>query len=672
MTTNTASVKSVPDLISSAQYVGGIYSIDYGSAVVLTDDLSKKRAGGIPMGMFLIAYENPGTGSDPDDDTYREAILLRVRGTKPLPNEDALIQTRLAVVQEATYSNQEFNQVVDPTTRLKLEMSAFDCEVLGTFYQVDDASNITFGSDQDTVMSGTRYRVYVPSKEVLSWLASYPETSPSDDLPPESITLGAVRFASTEHRARRNNRADAEVKIQVTDFISRKTAVFGMTRTGKSNTIKTLVTEIRKYSSVHGFPIGQLIFDPQGEYANPNKADGTGLKHLGGPEAVRIYRAGADGTDPQVLPLEFNFFDIKNLGYVVNFLNQKIAQSGNTAAYAKKFGNIRWDALREGSISEKASWGRGLVGLYGLLSMCGFRSPAIIDSDRGWGNLRFRWRKTIFDEFAAAHPHSTVREEDRGRGVYSVQNSLDAELVTQFMSQFDDEGHWMRSETTGGDTPFSFIGEVMKWNSVQADIRTLVDFHSPDSTEQVETLVWDDMVNGRISIVDLSFGSNEVGKLMSNSIVTRMLSEANNRFRADLDPIYMQIIVEEAHNLFERTGNADPSTDPWLKMSKEAAKYKMGLVYATQEVTSVDKRILSNTSNWLVAHLNSDQETSELSHYYSYKTWAGSLLRCEDVGFLRMKTYSGKYIVPVQVKVFNHDMINAARTAAGLPELPQS
>jgi hypothetical protein len=92
----------------------------------------------------------------------------------------------------------------------------------------------------------------------------------------------------------------------------------------------------------------------------------------------------------------------------------------------------------------------------------------------------------------------------------------------------------------------------------------------------------------------------------------------------------------------------------------------MGLIYATQEVTSVDKRILSNTSNWLVAHLNSDHETRELSHYYDFKVWAPSIIRAEDVGFVRMKTYSGKYIVPAQIARFDHSMVNEARKAAGL------
>jgi hypothetical protein len=36
---------------------------------------------------------------------------------------------------------------------------------------------------------------------------------------------------------------------------------------------------------------------------------------------------------------------------------------------------------------------------------------------------------------------------------------------------------------------------------------------------------------------------------------------------------------------------------------------------------------------------------------------------------VRMKTYSGKYIVPVQIAKFDHAMVNAARKAAGLASI---
>jgi hypothetical protein len=173
------------------------------------------------------------------------------------------------------------------------------------------------------------------------------------------------------------------------------------------------------------------------------------------------------------------------------------------------------------------------------------------------------------------------------------------------------------------------------------------------------------MLAGRLAIVDLSSGNDVVAKVMSERIVTHLLNRASERFRSDTDPVEMQIVVEEAHNLFDR-GGREVADDPWVRLSKEAAKYRIGLIYATQEVTSVDKRILSNTSNWLIAHLNSDHETRELAHYYDFKVWAPSIMRAEDVGFVRMKTYSGKYIVPVQIAKFDHAMVNDARKVAGL------
>src|SRR5699024_8847684 len=129
----------------------------------------------------------------------------------------------------------------------------------------------------------------------------------------------------------------------------------------------------------------------------------------------------------------------------------------------------------------------------------------------------------------------------------------------------------------------------------------------------------------------LAHGTDEVSTTISENTVNFLLSRANERFRSGQSAVPFQIVVEEAHNLFERDAK-DVAGNPWVRLSKEAAKYRIGLVYATQEVSSVDQRILSNTSNWLVAHLNSDNETRELSHYYDYKTWSDSLRRCEAVG----------------------------------------
>lgn len=659
----TAKVKALSPLASlindECHPIGGIYNLDYGKAIVLTDDFSKDKAGGVPLGVYLLAAAGHQTDSGfvLDDE---ELVLLRVRGTTALPNEADLVQTRLAVVRDATATGRAFDDVTDTLTRLELQQSAFDCEVIGTFFlQQGSGSTLDFGADIDNVVSSAKYQVFLPSPKVLSWLASYPETGADDTLP-----LGSVRFASTTRRARVSGTNNAEVRVHISDFIGRKTAVFGMTRTGKSNTIKTLVTAIHRYASEQQEPIGQLIFDPQGEYASENKQDNTGLRLIGDAATVRIYRFGATGADPQIRPLGMNFFDLENLAAVTDFVSSAVLDQYGSYAYVKNFTSINWDEPPHQNASEWAAWSRARVGIYGLLALCGFQGTSFSEhsKNRPHATVGFTWNKAEFDDFDKAHPQLVTPPPGSGN-VYQLRTPQGARQVTLWMA---DKRTWNTATNNAKDMkPFSFIGEVLERASVKAAIRTLTDFHSTASAERPEDQIWDDMLNGRLTIVDLSYGTGDVPRIISENIVTHLLNQASVLFRSNQDPVRFQIVVEEAHNLFER-GSKEVAANPWVRLSKEAAKYKIGMVYATQEVSSVDQRILSNTSNWLVAHLNSDNETRELSHYYDFRTWADSIRRCEDVGFVRMKTYSGKYIVPVQVAKFDHEMINQARLAGGL------
>jgi hypothetical protein len=127
-------------------------------------------------------------------------------------------------------------------------------------------------------------------------------------------------------------------------------------------------------------------------------------------------------------------------------------------------------------------------------------------------------------------------------------------------------------------------------------------------------------------------------------------------------------MLEEAHNLFSSEKYKDEG-DVWVKLAKEAAKLKIGMLYATQEVSGVAHQVKANTANWAVAHLNNSKEVQELSKFYDFASFGDSIISSEDKGYVRLKTLSSPFIVPVQIDVYGMHLVNEARDAAGDPPL---
>jgi DNA helicase HerA-like ATPase len=159
---------------------------------------------------------------------------------------------------------------------------------------------------------------------------------------------------------------------------------------------------------------------------------------------------------------------------------------------------------------------------------------------------------------------------------------------------------------------------------------------------------------GKIVIVDLSQGDPEIQKLYSERICKAIFTNSMDRFIKNEPNNFIQFYFEEAHNLFPKKEDKD-LTQIYNRIAKEGAKLNLGLVYATQEASSISSNILKNTQNWFVAHLNNDDELKELKKYYDFRDFTDGLTRFSpnsDKGFVRMKTYSNPFVVPVQIDRF--------------------
>jgi len=656
--------------------IGAIHQIDYSQAVVLTHDRWKFDAGGIPQFSFLLATAQDVYAPQVDDD---EVLLLRVEGTAPLSLERDLHAVREESLRTALSNNQDSSPSVvldaelDPFTKNRVSFTGVRCKILGTFYEddVDGQMVLEFGADVDNFYATSTYRVLKPMGEGLAAIASYLKPT---GRPVERVRIGAVRYSATRRRAKTSKQADAAVKVNIRDFIGNKTALLGMTRMGKSNTAKIIIARTfavsEKQRAAGGHPIGQLIFDPQGEYANPNTQDGTEIAAIGA-EHVRIFKFGADGSQAHVKPLNINFFSENQIDAVQGLISDTL--SSDEAGYVKDFAGTSYADV-PGDHSANIHAQRARLVLYGALMRAGFQVPA---NFRVRINVSAAFQSKIVSGITGPTPVNGL-----GGNPFS-QGGNRPNLVTVAAADVENVVDKVIALREAGDADAMRFANDVRWKSVEPifttrsgnrsvrgwrNLNPLRPFHSPLTQNDPAIEIYQELLQGRVVIVDLHVGAEAVTKALSESITRRLLSKQTEVFTSGQEPPHIQVMLEEAHNLFS-SDRYKNDLDVWVKLAKEASKLNLGMTYATQEVSGVAHQVKANTANWVVAHLNNTTEVRELAKFYDFGSFSDAIVASEDRGYVRLKTLSSPYIVPVQIDRYDIALVNEARTAAGDPPL---
>lgn len=116
---------------------------------------------------------------------------------------------------------------------------------------------------------------------------------------------------------------------------------------------------------------------------------------------------------------------------------------------------------------------------------------------------------------------------------------------------------------------------------------------------------------------------------------------------------HMLVYIEEAHNLLPRAGNReDILKSVWARSAKEGSKLNIGMVLATQAPSSVMPEILSETDNWILSYLNSENERRVIAGYMDFADFLEQIGKVSEQGFVRIRTLSQAYTVPVQLDKF--------------------
>ena len=641
---------------------------------MLTNDAWKERVAGVPHNSFLVA-----AGFDPENLTGsheldREVVLLRVLEPVVLPSDRDLVRTVIEHNQRRTEEEvfkTDLHDGHDPITHNELQFGGMRCRILGTFYM--DNGVLRLGSDLENYMACTRLRAFKPSAKALEAIINHinPETAAKAleeakktgfTKVPVPLEIGTVRYTSTARLHRAQGQPLVPVRVQPADFFARRTAVLGMTRTGKSNTVKTQVAATHLAAKRGGVTVGQIIFDVNGEYANANhQDDGSSIADVFGGDTVR-YRAVE-------MPAGSGFQDLRT-----NFYAEP-AQALNLLASLTKDDPYRKQTDLEGFLdssleepdataqSEHNRWTRRVAIFQCILSEAGYKAPP-------GQQVRFSCSTAVntavvakLNALAVAQGQTagTWPAPANGKLTLALADGVEwfkaARLVNYELRANNSIGLPSSTKGAGWVDPSieSYLNVMARANVTGLSIRgyrSIVPFatyHSPHRTADVVDEIIAHMLAGRIVILDLSAGPVEVRTVLSERIARQIFERSMAAMNAGNVPPNMVIYVEEAHNLI---GRDEELTSTWPRIAKEGAKARIAFVYATQEPSSIHPNILANTENWYVTHLNNDDELKALSKFYDFADFRDSLKSAQDVGFARIKTLSSPFVIPTQIHRF--------------------
>ena len=626
-----ATIDIFKDVAKADSFIGRPFYFDFNKMKILSNDHWKEKVGGVPAGAFLAAiFDN--------DKMNPEVVLLRVLGPTALPTDSDVVAAMVDHYKESEAIETDTG-ALDSYTRYEFQFSGLECRVLGSFYR-DREGKTRFGADVDNFYGPNNYSVYKPSGNVLEYVVNFRE---GDGLPggPGDQRIGEVRYASSRRHAQ-----DSSVPLYVSalDYLGKRTALFGMTRTGKSNTVKMVIQATAELAVSKATlddepvePIGQIIFDVNGEYANTNQQDeGTAIYQLYKEDVTRYSIL----QKPGFKVMKLNFYQ----QLIEGFEMIRAHLQDDQAVYTQAFLNVNWEEPNPQDKSATTRHERRLACYQAILQAAGFPVPQ-------GHQVRFAGTNEV-DTATGLDPRNGLTAEEAGRWFAWVWDNYDsAQCFRIYRTQKNRE--WADDDLKSL-MRFLTRKRAPGRDASEAGFRKLIRLRELH-TETLQTSYEEEVVkllrSGKIVIIDLSQGDPVIQRTYSDRLCASIFREAMECFINNMPANYIQMYFEEAHNLFPKKTDTD-LTLIYNRIAKEGAKLRIGLAYATQEVSSISANVLKNTQNWFVSHLNNRDELHEIAKYYDFEDFVDSLRRTTNKGFIRMKTYSNAFIVPVQIDRF--------------------
>lgn len=623
--------------IDKMRFVGYVLDLGYDAAKIITSDPYKLAVGGIPRGSFLIMTPFSAGNAPP------HFTLLRVTGVSPTPLSNQVQQTYFELHKKSMPE-------LDVWTQSELQWGALDCDVLGMFYaDPGNMQRLTFSGDVNNVVSAHRYKVYSPDDALLKLIVN------GTVKPEQQYEIGTLRTMECGLFSV-GSVPGIPVRISVRDFKGCRTAMFGKTRLGKSNVVKLLAKAMLE-STKDDNSVGQLIFDINGEYANDNPQDGNKSIRSAYEERCAVYALTRRENTPSK-PLRLNFYEQPDasIGVIASLLEE----DSRTSVYIRGFASVTLPSI-ENILSlapqERDRSIRKIQIYWAILKKAGFaanesRLNALGLHGANANRFNPHFSKPLREAAYKYAGQDTPPEHP------TTLNSLVAEL--EVIGSFAQENPKNKAlNSTGSGEPILDPHDLamLKFLTPSTGAGPAVltpyakDYHAPDASDfmgEILTL----LDHGKTVILDLGNATDKIRRYFSDMLSRAVFGHQEKKFASNLlANHFVQLYFEEAHNLFPP--DSKDLTGVYARFAKEGAKFHIGMVYATQSPSTINRELLAQTENFFVGHLSSQDETKALSRVQiAFAGIEDDILRAKTPGYMRMLTLSHRFVIPMQAHKF--------------------
>lgn len=617
------------------RFVGYVLEIGFEEVKIITSDPYKVIVGGVPRGSYLIMCPSSF------DELPPHFTLLRVNGVATTPLKQETQQTYFELHKKSMPE-------LDIWTKSELQWSALSTKVLGMFYSDPKNKNkLTFSGDVNNVVNEHHYKIFSPTDELLDLIINGIVNKEN------KFTIGKLRLTECSLPFMNMPEINVPVKVSTNDFRGFRTAMFGKTRLGKSNVVKLIAQSILE-TTKNDKSVGQLIFDVNGEYANDNPQDKNKSLRSAYEDRCKVYALTKRENTPSK-PLRLNFYEQPDS--TIQIISTLLENDNQTAQYVKSFSSVELPNIEELKSSLDRSFKtRGIrkIQIYwAILSKAGFKA-----NEDNLKQLGLTCNSSNAPKDFDPHFRKDLIQAIYNNEVFKEPTSLEElQFHLEKVSTFIQNNKEHKSLENNGKATFDADDlALLKFLSPTTGggpqiMRSYIKYHDKNASNFVNEIL-ELLDNGSTVILDLGNADDKIRMYFSDLISKNIFKHQEKKFVSNkLEKHFIQLYFEEAHNLFPRDGDV---TGVYARFAKEGAKFHIGMVYSTQSPSTINKELLIQTENFFVGHISSIDEVNALSRLQIlFDDMQKDITLSRTPGFMRMLTFSNRFVVPVQTKLFD-------------------